>query len=666
MAREEKPIRWKTLLVLLAIALGLGTLYRFTDLAKKPVHTDEAILALKSQEYWQTGTFEYDPKDYHGPFLHHITKWVGDIRGWHPDTLTEEQVRWVVAVCGLLLVMTPLLFLDVIGRTGAGVSALLIAVSPMMTYYSRYYIMEVPFVLLTALFIATMWQWAKGKKKLWLVPAGLLLGFMHATKETFVLNVAALLLGVAVVKLMGLNFEINSRSYGFRSFTKKPKPWWAWIIFIATAALASVWMFSNGFRDWQHVADSVTTYQSYLGRSQGAGGHEKPWGYYISLLFWRRQGFLWSEALIGGLAIIGILNAFLDRRRADHKRAFLVCFSTYALVLLVIYSLIPYKTPWSVLAVDHAFALLAGLGARTVFRVFTEVPLVKAVLAMLLAGGIYNLCQQTSLATDFTSPHASPYAGNELRNPYAYSHTSTNLVELSTYIHQLAGKHAAGKAMPVQIIQNESGWPLPWYLRDMTHVGYQTTAPAKVDAPVILVDADRVREVSDRLKSDYESSFWRLRTNVALVLLVEKALINRHADAITSPGTAAPPAPLPAPTAPASAPNPDAPPALPPAMIGTPTPAPGTAAPAPAPVMDAQGMPVPPKAQLVEDDPPPLVGPPFPVPVPTPAPSPVEPAAPPQADPSAPAPPTTESAPPPSAPVPPPIGTPVPAAPPSN
>ena len=43
MSREPKPIRWKTLLVLLALALGLGTLYRFTELGKKPVHTDEAI-----------------------------------------------------------------------------------------------------------------------------------------------------------------------------------------------------------------------------------------------------------------------------------------------------------------------------------------------------------------------------------------------------------------------------------------------------------------------------------------------------------------------------------------------------------------------------------------------------------------------------------------------
>src|SRR4051812_37044794 len=211
MARQEKPIRWKTLLVLLAVALALGSIARFTDLGKRPMHTDEAILALKTQNFWNTGKFNYDPTDYHGPFLHHLTKWIGSVQKWTADGLTEQQVRLVTALCGLLLVLTPLLFLDVIGRTGAGVAALLLAVSPMMAYYSRYYIMETPFVLLVAIFIALMWQWAKRKQKVWLVLAGVVLGLMHATKETFVLNIAALIAGCAVVKFMGLNFEINQR-----------------------------------------------------------------------------------------------------------------------------------------------------------------------------------------------------------------------------------------------------------------------------------------------------------------------------------------------------------------------------------------------------------------------------------------------------------------------
>lgn len=673
MPREDKPIRWKTLLVLLAIAIGLGYIYRFTDLGKRPVHTDEAILAIKTQEYWKTGTFEYDPKDYHGPFLHHLTKWVAGFRGWQPDALTEEQVRWVVALCGLLLVTTPLLFLDVIGRTSAGVASLLLAVSPMMAYYSRYYIMEVPFVLLTALFISAMWQWLKSKNKLWLIPAGILLGLMHATKETFVLNIAALVAGYGVATLMGLEFETNNRGYGFRSFTRKPNSWWAWVVLFAAAALTSVWMFSNGFRDWQYVTESVRTYESYLGRSQGAGGHEKPWHYYLELFFWYRQGFQWSEALIGGLALIGMLNAFLDRRRSDHKRAFLVAFATYTLVLLGIYSSIPYKTPWSVLSVGYAFALLAGLGARTIFRVFSDVPIMKVALAILLGAGIYNLCHQTSLATDYSFPQETRYAGSDLHNPYAYSHTSTNLVELAAKIHQLAEKHPAGKAMPVQVIQSEQGWPLPWYLRDMTHVGYQADIPAKLDAAVIVVDADKEYELRKKLGDTWESNLWGLRPGITLALLVEAPLVNRHTDAASVPPPAEPtqtPLPKPAESSPSAPPSeipaPAPTPAVPAPMAETPPPAtspapgepspnlptpstapsqpgapampptpPAEAATSPATPMSVSAVPsvsppaapseapadhIPPKAQLVEDEPH-LVGPPYPVPAVAPTPN---------------------------------------------
>jgi hypothetical protein len=282
----------------------------------------------------------------------------------------------------------------------------------------------------------------------------------------------------------------------------------------------STWLFSNGFRDWNHVVDSVRTYESYLGRSQGAGGHEKPPMYYITLLFWRREGFLWSEALIGGLAIVGMLNGYLDQRRADHKRAFLVGLSTYTLVLLAIYCVIPYKTPWSVLAVNYSFALLAGLGARTIFRVFTDVPVMKLALALSLAGGIYHLINQTSIATDWRWAGQTRHASSEAHNPYAYSHTVPSLVQLAARIHELAKKHPAGKAMPVQVIQVEQGWPLPWYLRDLTHVGYQSDIPETIQADVVVVDSDREGQVLKKLGKGWEQSLWGLRSGITLALLV--------------------------------------------------------------------------------------------------------------------------------------------------
>jgi uncharacterized protein (TIGR03663 family) len=342
MAQKKKPLGWKTFFVLLLVALTLGGLYRFTDLAKRPMHTDEAILALKTQEYWKTGYFKYDPKDYHGPFLHHATKWIGTLRGWSPDQLDEQKVRWVIALFGMGVILLPLFFIDALGRSGVVMASLMIAVSPMLGYYSRYYIMEQPFVFLLGLFMAALWRWSQKKNYFWLLLAGLCLGFMHATKETFVLNLAAMFAGWVVVRMLGLTFVPKSNRYSFSSSRRNPSLILPWMIIFLVAALTSIWLFSSGFKDWQGVSDSFWTYKSYLERS-GGSGHEKPWHYYLTLFFYRKSGFVWSEAMIGGLAIVGILSAFLDGRRETHLRAFLIFLSVYTVTLLVIYSVIPTR-----------------------------------------------------------------------------------------------------------------------------------------------------------------------------------------------------------------------------------------------------------------------------------------------------------------------------------
>ena len=74
-----------------------------------------------------------------------------------------------------------------------------------------------------------------------------------------------------------------------------------------------------------------------------------------------------------------------------------------------------------------------------------------------------------------------------------------------------------------QVINVDSGWPLPWYLRDVKTIGYQTTLPANLDAPVIVVDADLAPEVHAKLAGKpYESDFYGVRPGVNVVLMVRK------------------------------------------------------------------------------------------------------------------------------------------------
>jgi uncharacterized protein (TIGR03663 family) len=191
-AKPPAPLSLPAFIVLLMITLGVACYYRLPSLEERPMHTDEAILAVKTAQFQATGHFEYDKHDFHGPGLHYATWLWSRVAGWGGlESWTDTQVRTVSVVCGLLLLLVTLLVRDALGRTGTVCAMLLMAVSPMQVFYSRYYIMEMLLVLLIAISGASLWRYTQSGKRSWLMLAGLSLGLQHATKETFILNLAA-------------------------------------------------------------------------------------------------------------------------------------------------------------------------------------------------------------------------------------------------------------------------------------------------------------------------------------------------------------------------------------------------------------------------------------------------------------------------------------------
>ncbi len=74
------------------------------------------------------------------------------------------------------------------------------------------------------------------------------------------------------------------------------------------------------------------------------------------------------------------------------------------------------------------------------------------------------------------------------RNPYVYAHTGTDVFGIVARLTDLARAHPDGSAMPVQIISRENLWPLPFYLRGLSRVGWWKSVPeSEPNAPVILV-----------------------------------------------------------------------------------------------------------------------------------------------------------------------------------
>jgi uncharacterized protein (TIGR03663 family) len=524
-SRNRSSLSFPAFLLLAVFALGLAAYYRLPKLDARPLHTDEAILATKSAEFWTTGHFEYDPKDYHGPALHYLTRIVGTLGGWgDPNTWPDTQVRYVAVGCSLLLILITLLGRDALGRFGTVLAMLLSAVSPMMVYYSRYYIMEILLVLLVALSLASMWRYTQGGSRLWLAVAGLSFGLQHATKETFVINVGALFCGWIAAKVVAGGFEPRSNSLSFGSGSTRPRRAFGWVLI--PAILASVASFSEGFTDWEAVQESFTTYGNYLQRSEGSG-HEKPWFYYLGLIFYHKDTMLWTEALIGGLGVVGMIHGFFGRHTTPTRQAALVFLTIYTLAQFTVYSILAYKTPWSILTAQHSLTLLAGAGAGALWNLFAG-RLARLVLKVLFGLGIYHLCSQTMLVID--------HYRADSRNPYCYEHTSTHLMELVERMQRFAALE--GDSFSAQVINADSGWPLPWYWRNLPNIGYRTSPPAKLKESVIVFDAELLNTVRSRLGRNLsynEGSYYGQRPNRTLMVFVKDDLWQKFMQERTQP-----------------------------------------------------------------------------------------------------------------------------------
>lgn len=111
--------------------LILAVLTRLSDLGPRALHHDESIHAYYSNLYAKGGGYNYDPT-YHGPFLYHAVA-----LGFFLFGTDDGIARLMPAIFGIVLVGLCWFLRPFIGRIGATIAALLIVLSPSISYYSR-------------------------------------------------------------------------------------------------------------------------------------------------------------------------------------------------------------------------------------------------------------------------------------------------------------------------------------------------------------------------------------------------------------------------------------------------------------------------------------------------------------------------------------------------
>lgn len=488
-------------LLLMLVAFVAACVLRFPSRDVKTMHTDEATQAVKLHEMME-GHYQYDPKDHHGPTLLYSRRVLNGLSGTDWEEMTESKLRLTPALYGIALLLLLALAGDGMGKMALAWAAVFIAVSPLMVFYSRYFIMEVLLVFFTFGCIGCGWRFFMTRKPGWLAWAGVCAGLMHATKETCVLHFAAM--GVALFAVYVAEFWSAGAGLGVVNRTRKqPIQRRHLLIFVACAAVTSVTMFSQFFTSWGGVWDSIATYWNMVGRA-GGQGHEKPFGYYLGLLWggtmsgrpgdagFSPQGWAWAlgidpdarrmvltEGVLIVLAIIGCVSAFTakaERSQSNHLARFL---AVYGVATFFIYSFISYKTPWCIMGAWHALLLMAGLGAEKMVRMFWNMWGQRVMMTLLGLAALHLAVQSYRVTRDFA---------RESRNPFNYSMTSPDVLAWVEKFHQFAALHPDGYGLRIDQSDLNGGWPLPWYLgRKFTNYHWQGEQPMDPGSAAVLL-----------------------------------------------------------------------------------------------------------------------------------------------------------------------------------
>ncbi len=137
-------INWEVVAYLVIFILAVFT--RFYLLGDRTMSHDESLHTKFSFDLYDRGVFRHTPL-MHGPILFHFTALSYWLFG-----ATDFSARIYTAVLGVGVVMFPLLFRHWLGRTGALLAALMLLISPLMLYYSRYIRHDIPSII-SALFM---------------------------------------------------------------------------------------------------------------------------------------------------------------------------------------------------------------------------------------------------------------------------------------------------------------------------------------------------------------------------------------------------------------------------------------------------------------------------------------------------------------------------------
>jgi uncharacterized protein (TIGR03663 family) len=502
----------------------IAAVLRLYDLNLVPLHHDEGVNGNFLVRLVREGAYTYDPANYHGPTLYYfsaIIPWITKLLFGNSARdnygLTTFTIRLVPAVFGLATIGLIFLLRRRLGTIAALAAGLMLAVSPGAVYLSRYFIHETLFVFFTLGIVVAAVRFYDERNPAYLIPAAASAALLFATKETAMISAGVLF--IAFVSTWAYMWLLRAAGVSLIPKRKKgevsaiidqmggmPRIYanlgFAIIVFVAVY----VFFYTSFFTNNKGFNDSLQTFAIWAKTGNEAHVHS-PTTY-----------LLWLFSQESPLLFIGALGAAITVLRP--KNSFALFCGLWSFGLIAAYSLISYKTPWLVLNFIVPLGMTAGYAIQAIYEMLnnlTESALVSWSMPGMILLVALGVAGYQTLDLNFVN-----YDNDNEYYVYVYAHTTRSTIALVNEVERIA-KENSGNSTGITIVSPDY-WPLPWYFRNFTRVGYYGRM-AVASEPLIIANANQKDEVDTNYGQFYQQvtgpqpgGTFQLRPGVDLLL----------------------------------------------------------------------------------------------------------------------------------------------------
>ena len=147
--------------LIILIVIVISFISRFIFLDSRAVHHDESLHGYYSWLLSNGFGYTHNPL-MHGPLNFHLNALVFIIFGDN-----DFSLRIAPAFAGILVVLSPFLFIKIIGRHSSALISILLLISPTMTYFSRFARNDIYVALVSIILIFQIFKYLNegGEKK---------------------------------------------------------------------------------------------------------------------------------------------------------------------------------------------------------------------------------------------------------------------------------------------------------------------------------------------------------------------------------------------------------------------------------------------------------------------------------------------------------------------